>query len=206
MVKRSGSARWKQRQEKDPFVKQAQQSHYRSRAVFKLKEIDKKDRLFSQGQTVIDLGAAPGSWSQYASEQVGPQGKLIAIDVLPMAPVDNVLFIQGDFTEQAIYDECMQQVNGRSVDLVISDMAPNLSGIKATDQARSIYLAELAKDLACQVLKPGGSLLVKVFQGEGIDQFKQDLMEHFQKIVTRKPEASRKNSPEFYVLARVFKI
>jgi 23S rRNA (uridine2552-2'-O)-methyltransferase len=205
MVKHhASSARWLKRQEKDPYVKQAQQSHYRSRAVYKLKEIDKKDRLFRKGQTVIDLGAAPGSWSQYASEQLGQQGKVIAIDILPMEPIDNVLFIKGDFTEQAIYEECLQVVNSHSVDLVISDMAPNLSGIKATDQARSIYLAELSRDLAFQVLKPDGRLLIKVFQGEGNDEFKQSLAEHFQKIMTRKPEASRKNSREFYVLASAF--
>jgi len=205
MVKHhASSARWLKRQEKDPYVKQAQQSHYRSRAVYKLKEIDKKDRLFRKGQTVIDLGAAPGSWSQYAIEQLGQQGKVIAIDILPMEPIDNVLFITGDFTEQAIYEECLQVVNSHSVDLVISDMAPNLSGIKATDQARSIYLAELSRDLAFQVLKPDGRLLIKVFQGEGNDEFKQSLAEHFQKIMTRKPEASRKNSREFYVLASAF--
>ncbi len=205
MVKHhASSARWLKRQEKDPYVKQAQQSHYRSRAVYKLKEIDKKDRLFRKGQTVIDLGAAPGSWSQYASEQLGQQGKVIAIDILPMEPIDNVLFIKGDFTEQAIYEECLQVVNSHSVDLVLSDMAPNLSGIKATDQARSIYLAELSRDLAFQVLKPDGRLLIKVFQGEGNDEFKQSLAEHFQKIMTRKPEASRKNSREFYVLASAF--
>jgi 23S rRNA (uridine2552-2'-O)-methyltransferase len=204
MPKRPGSTRWLQRQEKDTFVKQVQQSHYRSRAVYKLKEIDQNDRLFSKGQSVIDLGSAPGSWSQYASEQLGQHGKVVAIDILPMEPIDNVLFIQGDFAEQAIYEECMQVLNSSSVDLVISDMAPNLSGIKATDQARSIYLAELSRDLAFQVLKPGGNLLIKVFQGEGIDEFKRSLAEHFQKIMTRKPEASRKNSREFYILASVF--
>lgn len=206
MAKRSGSNRWLQRQKKDVFVKQAQQSHYRSRAVYKLMEIDRKDRLFTAGQTVIDLGAAPGSWSQYASEQLGQQGKIIAIDILPMDPVDNVLFIQGDFTEESTYNNVLQAVPGRSVDLVISDMAPNLSGIKATDQARSMYLVELVKDLACQLLKPGGRLLTKVFEGEGSDSFRQDLREHFHKVVTRKPEASRKNSREFYVLASIFKI
>lgn len=204
MVKSSSNKHWLQRQRKDQFVKQAQQSLYRSRAVYKLKEIDQKDRLFSKGQTVIDLGAAPGSWSQYAIEQLGQQGKVIAVDILPVEPIDNVLIIQGDFTEQAIYEECMQVVNGRSVDLVISDMAPNLSGIRATDQARGIYLAELSRDLAFQILKPDGSLLIKVFQGEGADEFKRSLAEHFQKIMTRKPEASRKNSREFYVVARGF--
>ena len=206
MAKRSGSHCWLQRQNKDVFVRQAQQSHYRSRAVYKLMEIDRKDKLFTAGQTVIDLGAAPGSWSQYANEQLGQQGKIIAIDILPMDPIDNVLFIQGDFTEESTCKKVMQAIPNQSADLVISDMAPNLSGIRATDQARSMYLAELVKDLACQVLKPGGRLLTKVFEGEGSDKFRQELMEHFHKVVTRKPEASRKNSREFYVLASIFKI
>ena len=206
MVKRSGSNRWLQRQKKDVFVKQAQQSHYRSRAVYKLLEINRKDKLFTAGQTIIDLGAAPGSWSQYASEQLGQKGKIIAVDSLSMDPIDNVLFIQGDFTEESTCNNVMQALQGRSVDLVISDMAPNLSGIKTTDQARSMYLAELVKDLACQVLKPGGRLLTKVFEGEGVDSYRQDLREHFHKVVTRKPEASRKDSREIYVLASIFKI
>ena len=206
MVKSSSNKHWLQRQRKDQFVKQAHRSHYRSRAVYKLKEMDQKDRLFSKGQTVIDLGAAPGSWSQYASERIEQQGKVIAVDILPMEPIDNVLFIQGDFTEQAIYEQCMQVLNSRSVDLVISDMAPNLSGIRVSDQVRGIYLAELCRDLAFQVLKPGGILLIKIFQGESINEFKRSLAEHFQKIMTRKPEASRKNSREFYILASGFKL
>ena len=204
MVRRSGSKRWLQQQSKDLYVKKAQQSHYRTRAVYKLIEIDQKDQLISQGQTVVDLGAAPGSWSQYVSEQVGAQGKVIAIDILPIKPIDNVLFLKGDFTEQIVYDQCLKLLQGRNVDLVISDMAPNLSGIKSRDQARSMMLAELTSEFACKVLKPGGSMLTKVFQGEGVDIFRKDLKEHFQKIVTRKPAASRGHSREFYVLARTF--
>ncbi len=204
MVRRSGSKRWLQQQSKDLFVKKAQQSHYRTRAVYKLIEIDQKDQLISQGQTVIDLGAAPGSWSQYVSEQVGAQGKVIAIDILPIKPIDNVLFLKGDFTEQTIYDQCLKLLQGRNVDLVISDMAPNLSGIKSRDQARSMMLAELTSEFACKVLKPGGSMLTKVFQGEGVDIFRKDLKQHFQKIVTRKPAASRGHSREFYILALTF--
>ena len=206
MAKSSSTKNWLQRQRKDQFVKQAQQSHYRSRAVYKLKEINEKDRLISKGQTIIDLGAAPGSWSQYASEQVGNDGKVVAIDILPMDTIDNVTFIQGDFTEKQTLDSCLQAVNDHSVDLVFSDMSPNLTGIMATDQARYLYLAELAKDLACQVLKPGGSLLIKVFEGAGTAEFRRSLTEHFHKIVTRKPEASRKKSREYYVLASTFKI
>jgi len=162
MVRRSGSKRWLQQQSKDLYVKKAQQSHYRTRAVYKLIEIDQKDQLISQGQTVVDLGAAPGSWSQYVSEQVGAQGKVIAIDILPIKPIDNVLFLKGDFTEQTVYDQCLKLLQGRNVDLVISDMAPNLSGIKSRDQARSMMLAELTSEFACKVLKPGGSMLTTI--------------------------------------------
>ena len=206
MSKHSGSStRWLQRQKKDPFVKQAQQSDYRSRAVYKLEEIDKKDHLFRKGQTVIDLGAAPGSWSQYVARQTGLQGKVIAIDILPVEEIDNVLFIKGDFTEQVIYEQCLHSLAGSKVDLVISDMAPNISGIKSSDQARSMALAEMALELACQVLKPGGDLLIKLFEGEGVAEFRQQLKEHFQQVLTRKPKASRDNSREFYILARTFR-
>lgn len=204
--KSSGSKRWLQRQQRDLYVRQAQQSHYRSRAVYKLIEIDKKDKMFQKGQTVIDLGAAPGSWSQYASEQVGDQGRVVALDLLAMEPIDNVLFIQGNFTEKTVYDQCVKVLKGGNADLVISDMTPNLSGIKATDQARSMALADLVKELTFQVLRPGGDLLIKVFQGEGVDVFRRDLQEHFQKIVARKPRASRDSSREFYILARSYEI
>ena len=205
MSKRPGSSRWLQRQKKDPYVKQAQQSHYRSRAVYKLMEIDEKDRLFHRGQTVIDLGAAPGSWSQYVMERISPAGKLIAIDILPLEPIDNLLIIKGDFSEQETYERCFEALQGQKADLVISDMAPNISGIKDSDQARSLYLAELARDLALQVLKPGGGLLIKLFQGPGVDEFRQGLKEHFAKILNRKPRASRDDSREFYILARSFR-
>jgi 23S rRNA (uridine2552-2'-O)-methyltransferase len=204
MTKRPSSSRWLQRQKKDPYVKQAQQSDYHSRAVYKLKEIDEKDHLFHKGQIVIDLGAAPGSWSQYVAQRVGSQGKVIAIDILPVENVDNVLFIQGDFTEQAIYEQCLESLGGNKADLVISDMAPNISGIKSSDQARSMTLAETARDLACQVLHPGGDLLVKIFEGEGAAEYRQSLKEHFRQILTRKPRASRDSSREFYILARSF--
>ena len=205
MTKRPSSTRWLQRQKKDPYVKQAQQSEYRSRAVYKLKEIDEKDHLFRKGQTVIDLGAAPGSWSQYVARRVGPQGKVIAIDILPLDSIDNVLFIKGDFTKQAIYEQCLYSLDGQNADLVISDMAPNISGIKSSDQARSMHLAETARDLACQVLRPGGDVLIKIFEGEGVTEFRQGLKEHFRQILTRKPRASRDSSREFYILARTFR-
>jgi 23S rRNA (uridine2552-2'-O)-methyltransferase len=206
MVKGSSKNNWLARQQKDPYVKQAQQSHYRSRAVYKLIEIDERDHLFKQGQIVIDLGAAPGSWSQYVGEKVGSKGRLIAIDILPMEPINNTLFIEGDFTEQLVYDECLQAMNNAKADLVISDMAPNLSGIRAADQARSLYLAELSLDLAKSVLKVGGDILVKIFEGEGTDRYRHDLNEHFEKIVVRKPKASRDDSREFYVLAKTFRL
>lgn len=206
MVKKPSSQNWLQRQQKDPYVKQAQQSHYRSRAVYKLIEIDEKDHLFKQGQTIIDLGAAPGSWSQYVSEKIGKKGRLIAIDILPMEPVANTLFLQGDFTEQSVYEQCLQAMGSSRADLVISDMAPNLSGIRAADQARSLYLAELSFDLAKSVLKKGGDMLVKVFEGEGTETYRHDLNEHFERIIVRKPKASRDDSREFYVLARTFRL
>ncbi len=206
MAKASSKKHWLTRQQKDPYVRQAQQSHYRSRAVYKLIEIDEKDHLFKQGQTIVDLGAAPGSWSQYVSEKIGNKGRLIAIDILPIQPIDNTLFIKGDFTEQSVYEQCLQAIESTRADLVISDMAPNLSGIRAADQARSLYLAELSFDLAKTVLKKGGDMLVKVFEGEGTDTYRHDLKEHFAKIVVRKPKASRDDSREFYVLARTFRL
>ncbi len=206
MSKHSGSSgRWLQRQKKDPYVKRARRSDYRSRAIYKLQEIDKKDHLFHPGQIVVDLGAAPGGWSQYAAEKVGKQGKVIAIDLLVMDPIENVEFIHGDFTENSIFEQCLKQLAGKPADLVISDMAPNLSGIKASDQARSIYLAELARDLACKVLARNGTFLVKLFQGEGIDTYRAELREHFKRVMVRKPGASRDSSREFYLLARELK-
>ncbi len=206
MAKGSSKKHWLIRQQKDPYVKQAQQSHYRSRAVYKLIEIDEKDHLFKQGQTIIDLGAAPGSWSQYVSKKIGKKGRLIAIDILPMDPIANTLFIKGDFTEQPVVEQCLHAMNHGKADLVISDMAPNLSGIGATDQARSLNLAELSFDLAKSVLKQGGHMLVKLFEGEGTGVYRHELKEHFGKVIVRKPKASRDDSREFYVLARTFRL
>ena len=205
MSKRPSSSRWLQRQHQDPYVKQAQKSDYRSRAVYKLAEIDERDHLFHKGQVVIDLGAAPGSWSQYAAKKVAPGGKVIAVDLLPLAHIDNVLFIKGDFTEDAVSKACIAVLGGARADLVISDMAPNLSGIKVTDQARSMALAEAARDFALHVLNKGGDLLIKVFQGEGARNFQLGLQEYFQRVVIRKPGASRDSSSEIYLLARSLK-
>jgi 23S rRNA (uridine2552-2'-O)-methyltransferase len=197
---------WINRQEKDPYAKQARASHYRSRAAYKLSEIDKKDKLFRGVQTVVDVGASPGSWSQYASEQIGPQGRIVAVDILPMQAVDRVIFIEGDFTEEKVVQACITGLNGARADLVISDIAPNLSGVRSSDQARSMYLAELVLAFSEDVLVKGGDILVKLFQGEGTDQYKKELANRFQKVMVRKPKASRDSSREFYVLARGYRV
>lgn len=200
------SKRWLQAHSSDAFVKKARRSHYRSRAVYKLIEIDEKDHLFPPGGTVVDLGAAPGSWSQYASERVGPHGQVIAIDLLPMAEIANVQFIQGDFTDNLVYERSLMALSGGKADLVISDMAPNITGIRATDNARSLYLAELVLDFSKAVLKSGGDMLIKMFQGAGTDAYKKELVKYFQRVVVRKPKASRDNSREFYILARGYDV
>jgi 23S rRNA (uridine2552-2'-O)-methyltransferase len=197
---------WIERQDKDPFVQQAQNNGYRSRAVYKLQAIDKKDRLFRSGQTIVDLGAAPGSWSQYVSEKIQPDGKIIAVDILDMPAVSNVDFIQGDFSDPSVFERCLAITGTRQVDLVISDLAPNLSGVRDTDQARSMHLADLVLEFACQALFAKGSLLIKLFQGQGTDGYRKELNAKFQKVMVRKPDASRESSREFYILARGFKI
>ena len=197
---------WIDRQAKDVFTKQARASHYRSRAAYKLSAIDEKDKLFRKVQTVVDIGASPGSWSQYASEQIGPQGRIIAVDILPMQPIDNVRFIKGDFTDEEVVNACTAELSGARADLVLSDIAPNLSGVRASDQARSMYLAELVLDFAAEVLNKDGDFLVKLFQGEGTDQYKKELNERFQKVMVRKPQASRDSSREFYILARGYRV
>jgi len=202
-MKRSKSSQnWLKRHFDDPYVKQAQKAGYRSRAVFKLLEIQEKKRVIKPGQVIVDLGAAPGGWSQVAVPMVGRKGTVIAIDILPMDPIEGVTFIQGDFSEQDVHDQLITTINGRSVDLVMSDMAPNISGLKAVDQPRAMYLAELALDFASEVLKPGGDFLVKVFQGEGFDEFLKQVRVSFQKVVIRKPQASRPKSREVYLLAQ----
>jgi 23S rRNA (uridine2552-2'-O)-methyltransferase len=204
MSKRSKA--WLERQRRDPFVKQSRTQHYRSRAVYKLMEIDRRDRLLHRGQTVVDLGAAPGGWSQYAASQVDGGGRVIALDMLEMEAVAGVEFVRGDFTEEAVLKDCLAVLGGAQADLVISDMGPNLSGVRSTDQARSMALAELALDFACRVLRPGGDFLVKLFQGTGTEDYRRKLNEHFQKVMVRKPEASRDSSREFYMLARRYNV
>ncbi len=202
MGRSSSSARWLREHCEDKYVKLARAQGYRSRAVFKLQEIQTRDRLLHPGMTVIDLGAAPGGWSQLAQQCVGERGKVIALDLLPMEPPPGVAFVQGDFREQATLEQLLALLDGRRVDLVISDMAPNTSGIKTVDQPRGIYLAELALALARQCLKPGGALLVKAFQGEGFDALLRELRRSFATVATRKPQASRSRSPDIYLLAR----
>lgn len=205
MARSKSSARWLDEHVNDPFVKQAQKDGYRSRASYKLLAINEKDKLIRPGMLVIDLGSAPGGWSQVASKLVGTGGKVIASDILPMDSLPDVEFIQGDFTEDSVFEQILNAINDNPVDVVISDMAPNLSGIATADQAASIYLIELALDMAQQVLKPKGSFIAKAFQGEGYEAFVKEVRNHFDTVVIRKPEASRSRSREVYVVGKGFR-
>ncbi|MCI1037690.1 23S rRNA (uridine(2552)-2'-O)-methyltransferase RlmE [Pseudomonas putida] len=206
MVQRSkSSANWLREHFNDPFVKQAQKDGYRSRASYKLLEIQEKDRLIRPGMSVIDLGAAPGGWSQVTSRLIGGQGRLIASDILEMDSIPDVTFIQGDFTEDAVLQEILAAVGDSHVDLVISDMAPNMSGTPEVDMPRAMFLCELALDLATRVLKPGGDFLIKIFQGEGFDMYLKDVRTKFDKVQMRKPSSSRDRSREQYLLGKGFK-
>ncbi|MCY3565226.1 MAG: 23S rRNA (uridine(2552)-2'-O)-methyltransferase RlmE [Gammaproteobacteria bacterium] len=198
------SKRWLQEHLSDPHVKRSREQGYRSRASAKLLEIQRRDRLIRPGMTVVDLGAAPGGWSQVAREAVGAGGKVIAVDLLPMAPIAGVEFVQGDFSEGEVLDRVLERLGGAAADLVISDMAPNMSGMKEVDQPRAMDLAELALDLAQRILAPRGSLLVKVFQGAGCERFRAALKSGFAVVKTRKPDASRARSSEMYLLASGF--
>ncbi|MAL93863.1 MAG: 23S rRNA (uridine(2552)-2'-O)-methyltransferase RlmE [Haliea sp.] len=200
--KRSSSKAWLKEHREDPYVQRAQKEGYRSRACYKLLEIQEKDRLFRPAMTVLDLGAAPGGWSQVAVDLVGHKGRVVASDILPMDPLAGVDFIQGDFTEEAIFEQLLSALDGQPVDLVLSDMAPNMSGVNAVDQPRSMYLVELALDMALRVLAPGGAFVTKVFQGEGFDDWFREVRDSFERVVTRKPRASRPRSREVYVVAR----
>lgn len=206
MGRSKSSQRWLQEHNSDHYVKRAQQDGYRSRASYKLLELHKKDRLFKPGMTVVDLGAAPGGWSQVAVALVGDKGRVIASDILPMDSIAGVDFVEGDFTEESVLDEILELLEGQQADLVISDMAPNMSGMKAVDQPKAMYLIELALELACQILKPEGVFVAKVFHGEGFDDFLRDVKRRFQQVVTRKPDASRSRSREVYLVARGLKV
>jgi 23S rRNA (uridine2552-2'-O)-methyltransferase len=205
MPKTKSSRRWLDRHFNDAYVKRAQQEGYRSRAAFKLLEIQERDRILKPGMGVVDLGAAPGGWSQVARRLVGPQGRVLALDILPMEPIADVTFILGDFREASVLEQLRATLAGTAVDLVLSDMAPNLSGVAAADQARALYLCELALDLAQLVLKPGGHLVVKAFQGEGFDAYLRQMRGAFAQVLSRKPEASRPESREVYLVAKGFR-
>lgn len=199
------SARWIAEHESDPYVQQARKLGYRSRAVFKLQEIQLKDRILREGLTAVDLGSAPGGWSQYARPLLGPSGRLIALDILPMEPLEGVEFLQGDFREADIMQALESCVGTAAVDLVLSDMAPNISGIDSADQASTVYLCELALEFSMAHLKPMGTMVVKIFQGEGFDAYLKLVREHFKTVAIRKPKASRSRSREIYLVARGYR-
>ncbi|MEW9799305.1 23S rRNA (uridine(2552)-2'-O)-methyltransferase RlmE [Alteromonas sp. CYL-A6] len=205
MARSKTSKKWMEEHVNDPYVKKAQMDGYRSRASYKLIEINEKDALYRPGSVVVDLGSAPGGWSQIIAPVVGESGRVIASDILPMDSIINVKFIQGDFTEESVYEAILQELDGGQADTVVSDMAPNLSGVKNTDQYAAMYLVELALDMARNVLKPGGSFCAKVFQGVGYDEYLQDVRRSFDKVIVRKPAASRPRSREVYLVGKGFK-
>lgn len=205
MARSKSSNRWMQEHFDDEYVKLAQAQGYRSRAVFKLSEIQEKDRLIKPGMNIVDLGAAPGGWSQFARQNVGKNDKIIALDILPMEPIEGVDFIQGDFREENVLNQLYEALAGLPVNLVLSDMAPNMSGSKEVDQPRAMYLAELALDTAKTVLDKNGVLLLKLFQGTGFEEFHKEVQQLFAKVQIRKPKASRPRSNEVYILAKGFK-
>lgn len=205
MARTKSSTQWMQEHFDDPYVKMAQAQGYRSRAVFKLKEINDKDNLLKSGINVVDLGAAPGGWSQFARQLLGKNGRLVALDILPMEPLEGVDMIIGDFREESVLNELYAVLNNAPIQLVLSDMAPNMSGNKSTDQARAMYLCELALDTAKTVLAKNGVFVVKVFQGEGFEAYFKEVGQAFNSVVIRKPKASRPRSNEVYILAKGFK-
>lgn len=205
MARSKTSDRWLKEHFDDVWVKKSREDGYRSRASYKLIELDNKDRLFRSGQTVVDLGAAPGGWSQVAVERVGDNGTVVASDILEMNPIAGVAFVQGDFTEQSVLDELLDLLGDRRADVVISDMAPNMSGMAAVDIPNAMGLVELALDMAQQVLKPGGVFVAKVFQGEGFDALLAEMRKSFGTVVSRKPDSSRARSREIYQVCKGFK-
>lgn len=205
MAKSKSSERWLKEHFDDHYVQKAKQDGYRSRASFKLLELNEKDQLIKPGMTVVDLGAAPGGWSQVAAQIVGDTGHVIASDILPMDSIADVTFIQGDFTEESVYEKILEAIGNNPVDVVISDMAPNMSGMSSIDQPKAMYLVELALELARQTLRPNGVMLAKVFQGEGFDPLLVEMRQSFTKVQSRKPDSSRARSREIYQLCRGFK-
>jgi 23S rRNA (uridine2552-2'-O)-methyltransferase len=205
MARTKSSAEWLQRHVNDPYVKQAQKDGYRSRAAYKLIQLNDRDRFLKPNQLVVDLGSAPGGWSQVAARQIGRRGRVVATDILPMDAVANVEFIQGDFTDEAVLAKIIEALGGSKPDLILSDIAPNISGIDSADQASSMYLVELALDMVRRTLKSGGTFVTKVFQGVGSEDFLRDVRKSFGKVAIRKPEASRSQSREVYFVAKDFK-
>ena len=202
MKRSKTSKQWMMEHVNDVYVQRAKAEGYRSRGAYKLLEIAARDKLLKPGMVVVDLGAAPGGWSQVAADKLGPRGRVIAVDVLPMAPLPHVTVLQGDFREDAVVAALARELAGRPIDLVLSDMSPNISGIALSDQARAMHLAELALEFAVNHLKPAGSLLVKVFQGSGFQEFLREMRSGFKEVVTRKPAASRGRSNELYLLGK----
>lgn len=202
----ASSQRWLKEHFDDKYVQQAQKQGLRSRAVFKLEEIQLKDQLIKSGMTIVDLGAAPGGWSQFASQLVGSNGQVIACDILPMDTLPGVDFLQGDFREDGVLDALLNKIGGKNVDVVMSDMAPNMTGNDSVDQAKSIYLVELSLEMCRAVLKPNGNYVVKVFMGEGFDGFFSEVKKAFKNVKTRKPDSSRARSREVYLVASGYKL
>ncbi len=202
MARSKSSKGWLKEHFADPYVSRAQAEGYRSRAVYKLIEIDQKDKLVRRGQRLLELGSAPGSWTEYLADKVGDQGRVVASDILPMDALADVTFVQGDFTEESVYDQLIEALGSDKCNGVLSDMAPNLSGVASVDQPRAMYLAELAREIAVDTLEEDGFFLAKVFQGEGYDSFLNETRSLFRKVLVRKPDASRDRSREVYVLAR----
>jgi len=205
MPRTKSSSEWLRRHVNDPFVKQAQKDGYRSRSAYKLIELNEKDRLIKPNMRILDLGSAPGGWSQVAGRLVGRKGRVLATDILPMDPVANVDFIQGDFTDEKVVEQLLGWLDGGRFDLIISDIAPNLSGIDSADQGGSMYLLELALDTVRKTLAPGATFVAKMFQGSGSDDYVKELRKSFEKVLIRKPAASRKESREVYIVAKGFK-
>jgi 23S rRNA (uridine2552-2'-O)-methyltransferase len=206
MARKPSSRRWLDRQASDPYVKKARAEGWRSRAVFKLEEIHQRERLLRPGMTVVDLGAAPGGWSQFAAGIVGDTGQVFALDLLPMDPLQGVEYIRGDFADEKTLEALVLRVGERGADLVLSDMAPNISGVRSVDQPRALLLAELALDAALKVLRPGGSFVCKLFHGEGFDEFVREARQRFERVSVRKPASSRPGSRETYLVARTYRI
>ncbi|MGB3724139.1 MAG: 23S rRNA (uridine(2552)-2'-O)-methyltransferase RlmE [Glaciecola sp.] len=205
MAKSKTSKKWMDEHVNDPYVKKAQADGYRSRASYKLIEINDKDNIVRPNNVVMDLGSAPGGWSQILAPMVGDGGQVIASDILPMDGIPGVTFVQGDFTEASVYEEILSKLDGQAVDTVVSDMAPNMSGVNTTDQYASMYLVELALDMARNVLKPNGSFCAKVFQGVGYEEYVKDVRSSFKTVLVRKPAASRPRSREVYIVGKGFK-